>query len=71
MVNTKFSKYQDVYRDFSKFFDQDALRLQLERKCDLHMFEQLNDSKAAKTSVEYEHSLIENLNERVKHLSIL
>ena len=60
-----------MYKEFKKFFDNNELALQLSRKCDMGMFHKLNDTKATRDELKFEHSLIESLNDRIKHLSVL
>ena len=43
----------------------------LDRKADLELINRLQDSKATKSEVKYQNALLEALNTRIKHLSIL
>lgn len=43
----------------------------MERKADLMKVNKMNDNKADKTDLNKTNNLIDNLNERVKHLSVL
>ena len=43
----------------------------LDRKADLELINRLQDSKATKNEVKYQNALLEALNTRIKHLSIL
>ena len=58
-------------KSFSKFFHQDELSKQLERKADLSLINELNMNKVEKTELVYFKSQIESLNERLKDVSII
>ena len=71
LMETRFAKYEIVAKAFNKYFTQDNLQMSLERKADLYMLAEMNAKKANKEEVSQTQSLIENLNQRVKHLSIV
>ena len=71
MVNKKLSEYDRIAKCFSKFFEQDELQYIIERKADIELVQRLQDTKANKEEIKYQSSLIEALNVRMKHLSII
>ena len=70
-MKVKLVKYNKVYTEFQQFFDTKSLKLQLERKADADSVDKLNTEKATRQEMEFTHSLIESLNSRLKHLSIV
>ena len=54
-----------------KFFNSDDLQLALDRKVNISQLDKMNDVKCNKTDLYYAIFVIENLNERLKHLSIV
>lgn len=71
ITNAKFANYDRVANSFSKFFNSEELEKALNNKADLHLIEGLRAEKAALTKVQNCEALIEALNIRLKHLSIL
>ena len=71
LLKTRLKKYDEVYREFRKFFNDDALNVKLKQKADKNMLDKINDLKASKYELQHVHGLVENLNERVKHVSII
>ena len=71
LLKTKLKSYESVYNEFRKFFDDDELTLILKRKADIYMVDQLDDLKANKLQVSQLLTKIENLNDRVKHVSVI
>lgn len=71
MINSRFEKYEDVYSSFTKFFNRDHLDQTLNQKVDAEIFENIVTKKVGTN----EHYLLEvkvdNLNEKLKHLSIV
>lgn len=67
----KLLNYDKVAKQFARFFDQEELQMVLDRKADLELINRLQDSKATKSEVKYQNALLEALNTRIKHLSIL
>ena len=70
-LKTRFTKYQKVAQSFEKFFDQNNLDLVIERKADIYQLQELGSQKADKDDVEATNTRISNLNDKVKHLSII
>ena len=70
-MTTKFAKYDHVAKAFQKYFSEDDLSLSLERKPDLYMLAEMNSKKAGKEEVARMEELINSLNHRVKHLSVV
>ena len=70
-MRNKLKKYEQVYIDFRQFFDGNELNKKLDSKPDAHKFMELYDVKASRDELRHTNSLIDNLNDRVKHLSIL
>jgi len=71
LLKTKFIRYEKVYTNFAKFFDNDDLILRLDRKADIVTFDRLDALKANRLELHETKALIDNLNDRVKHLSII
>lgn len=71
LLKEMFSKYEIVYKEFKKFFNEEELSKQLNSKVDLKLFDKINSIKAEKEDIGEVKELIESLNERVKHLSII
>ena len=71
LMRTRFERYDKLSREFSKFFSQDELSIQLERKANISMVDQVVLIKADKEEVAHTNVLIENLNERLKYLSVV
>lgn len=70
-VDQKLSLYDRVAESFQRFFGQDELQQVLDRKADLELVQRLQDTKATKQEITYQSSLIDALNVRLKHMSIL
>ena len=70
-MQTKFIKYEQVYKGFEKFFDGNDLKLMIDRKADIGLISQLADEKATKNELCESKVLIENVNERLKHVSVI
>ena len=68
-LDQKFLKYERVTMEFSKFFGQDELSLQLSTKADMQAIDLINRNKAGKDELANTEGLLENLNDRVKHLA--
>ena len=71
LMDIKFSKYEKVSIEFQKFFGVDELSYMLDNKADLSMIERLKAILARKEELVYTEQLIQNLNDRVKHLATL
>ena len=71
LMKTSLAKYEAVCNSFSRFFDSDDLNLALERKADIGMVAKVDDLKASKQELQQSKAMVESLNDRVKHLSIL
>lgn len=71
VLKEKFMRYEQVRRDFSKFFNIELLEIQFDKKADMEMITMLNDQKVNNTDLAQTRYTIENLNERVKHLSVI
>ena len=71
----RFAKYEKVAQSYTRFFDCDDIALSLERKADLYMISTLNDKKANNADVAkdlaHSNNLIDKLNDRVKHISVV
>ena len=63
--------YEKVLLQFSKFFDQEELQKILDRKADIILLQSVQEAKANKTDLEECLHLIDNVHERLKHLSIV
>ena len=70
-MKTKYSRYESVAKEFKKFFSSDELSETLRQKADLKMLDDMNIIKANKKDFDRAKRLIDNLNERVKHISTL
>ena len=70
-MKNKFSKYETVTKAFQKFFNEEEISIMLDRKVDKNMLAQMSDSKASKEDLIYTNSLVDSLNERMKHLSVV
>ena len=71
LLVSKFAQYEAVRNDFKKFFGQDELSFIIDSKADVKMIDVMNMKKANKTDLNATEELIENLNDRVKHISNL
>ena len=67
----RFEKYDKVSKAYERFFDNDDIQISLDRKADKYMLLQLNDKKASNEDVQHTHFLLEKLNDRVKHVSVV
>ena len=67
----RFEKYEKTAKSYERFFDNDDIQLSLDRKADLYMIASLNDRKANNEDVTNSNHLIEKLNDRVKHVSVV
>jgi len=47
-LNTRMTNYEEVTRQFSKFFSQDVLQGVLDSKVDVKVFKRENDDKVSK-----------------------
>lgn len=56
---------------FQKFFNEEEIQTIIDRKADIELIDRLESTKAQKTDVQVTNSLIECLNGRLKHMSIL
>ena len=63
------AKYQEVTQAFKKFFFEENLLSVLENKAGAEDVNKLQYSKASRGELEETKKLIQNLNERVKHLA--
>ena len=70
-MKTSFIRYEKVYRSFQRFFDDDNLMIQFERKANLNMVKKLDEEKADRTELNVTKVMIENVNDRLKHVSII
>lgn len=71
LMKTKFKEYDKVANEFKKFFSQDELSIQIERKADKTQLSKVEKAKANKEQIVETVALVESLNERVKHMAIL
>ena len=71
VLREKFMRYEQVWKDFSKFFNVDLLEEQLAKKADLEMITMLNAQKVNNQELIQTRHTIDNLNDRVKHLSVI
>ena len=69
LMSSKFDKYEKVTNDFSKFFSEGEISNLIENKADVRMLEEITSVKASKEELASTEGMIQNLNERVKHLS--
>ena len=69
LMNTKFKKYDKLREEFNQFFGQGELLYQIDSKADIRMIDQINIQKASKEELASTEDLINNLNERLRHLS--
>ena len=60
-------KYEKVARQFQKFFHSEEISVLMDQKADKSML----TMKANMDEITYTHSLIEGLNERIKHISMI
>ena len=70
-LESRFEKYDHVVKKFGKFFNYEDLATVLERKTDLTLYDQMNVDKASREELSKTNAKIENLNQRIKHLSVL
>ena len=70
-MKNKFSKYETVTKAFQKFFNEEEISIMMDRKVDKNMLAQMSDTKASKEELKQTNSLIDSLNERMKHLSVV
>lgn len=70
-IKKSFQKYENVAKEFQKFFNKEELSAAFDRKADIEMINELNQFKATKTQIEETKKLIDNLNFRLKHISIV
>ena len=68
---TKFQKYDNVLKEFRKYFDHQDLSAQINSKVDVNMLIAMELKKANKDDIEGLKNLVASLNDRVKHLSNL
>ena len=47
-IKNSFGKYESVAREFQKFFNKEELSTAFDRKADIEMINELNQSKATK-----------------------
>ena len=67
----KYEKYERVARSFQKFFSQDDLDCVLDRKVDFSIMNEALESKCSREELFRASICIDNLNDRIKHLSTL
>ena len=60
-----------MWKEFSKFFNIELLEQQFAKKADVEMIRMLNDEKVNNRDLAQTNISLENLNERVKHLSVI
>ena len=65
----KFNKYEEVTRAFKKYFHQDDISKLLNQKVDKITMNDFGLKTVKKNELLETNNLIENLNERVKHLA--
>lgn len=71
LMDEKFAEYDKVSTQFQQFFSSDGLTHEMNRKADKSTVNKMVEVKASKEELDDTHKMIENLNTRVKHLSIL
>jgi len=64
-------EYDKVTQNFSRFFNSDELQRIIDTKVDTRTLTQVFQLKASKKELESAMSVIENLYQRLRHLSIL
>jgi hypothetical protein len=71
MVRDKMANYERVERQFSKFFDIEELESHFDRKADMELIQEINNSKATNNELKIVQGHIEKLNERIRQVAIL
>lgn len=71
VVTEKLSLYDKVSKDFTQFFNAQNLKEQLESKVNKKQFEQLCEKKATKDDLFSFKTMLANLQNQVKQVSIL
>ena len=71
LLKTKFEKYEKVKKDFQNFFNVEQITDQFCKKADVEMVNTLNKAKVNNAELKHTNFLIDNLNDRVKHLSTI
>jgi len=71
LLKVKFQRYEKIRQEFHKFFNQDELSYVVENKADIKMIDKVMDIKASKDELANTEAMLENLNDRVKHISNL
>ena len=69
VVIDKLHEYERVVKAFSKYFCEDEISVIMDRKAEKTMVANMTQNTATSEDVMYIHSLIESLNERMKHVS--
>ena len=71
LIKNKFVKYDNVSNSFSKFLYHEDVGIQLEGKANRLDLEDLQNQKASNNDLANINLKIDNLNERVKHISVI
>ena len=70
-LKERLSDYQRVMNSFEKFFSQEDLTKTIERKAEISLVTKLDEIKVNHSELQETVLLIQNLNDRVKHLATL
>lgn len=70
-VRHRLIQYENVTRQFQKYFDSEDLNLALSRKADTALLDQIQEQNASINDIMETQNNLATLNVRLKHLSIL
>ena len=67
----KLDSYERIANMFRQFFTQEDLGALIDRKADLEIVRRLNEQKAGINEVADVRQMIEGINEKLRHISVL
>ena len=70
-LKNQMDKYERVTKSFEQFFNQEDMGALIDRKADLELVRRLQETKATKVEFQQLTTSLENLNLKLKHISVL
>ena len=71
LVKSRFIKYEKVSKAFEKFLYCDDITSKMDQKADKYLLTKMDEEKANKQDLASANTNINELNDRIKHLSVI
>ena len=71
LVNKKLTEYEKVLKMFAKFFNEEELQRQFDKKVDIESLSKLMHLKASKKELDSTVLILENVYQRLRNLSLM